>query len=31
MAKSLDEGSKEKLLFEALAQEDLDEEDIFIE
>lgn len=31
MAKSLDEESKEKLLFEALAQEDLDEEDIFIE
>ena len=31
MAKSLDEGLKEKLLFEALAQEDLDEEDIFIE
>lgn len=31
MAKSLDEVSKEKLLFEALAQEDLDEEDIFIE
>ena len=31
MAKSLDEGPKEKLLFEALAQEDLDEEDIFIE
>lgn len=31
MEKSLDEVSKEKLLFEALAQEDLDEEDIFIE
>lgn len=31
MAKSLDEELKEKLLFEALAQEDLDEEDIFIE